>query len=137
MLSGLWILDQINGLYHAKRLENTLHILFRQIGMDWGHIDSVVVLGLLGERVYDRLCLWHIARSTDFDVATSHQQTIHLLQGQLCRFGRLELNEGKALVLVCCGVPGHAYGSDWSEGGERCAHWVFFDFVENTSDVNT
>ena len=105
--------------------------------MNGGDVDAVVVLGVLRELIDDGLCLWHVTGPSHFDVPSAEERAVHLVEGELSGFGRLELDEGESFVFVGSGVPGHADGSDGPERKERESHGLLFDFVEDAANVDS
>ena len=81
-----------------------------------GDVDPVVLPRLSLYLVNTGLGLRHLAGSAHLDVPAAHQDTVHLLQGQLGGLRLLELYEGEALVLASHGVPTHGDGSDGTKG---------------------
>lgn len=51
----------------------------------------------------------NIGTSCYLDVAATNHDPVHLFESQLCGLGYLVLNEGKTLVLLGHGIPGHVY----------------------------
>ena len=83
-----------------ERLEYRLDVVLRQVRVDGGDVNAVVVLGLLDDLVDDLLGLGHIRGPAHLDVAAGDDDPVHLLQGQLGSLGHLVLDESETLVFL-------------------------------------
>ncbi len=125
--------------------------------MDGGDVDTRILHGFLLDLRNHRRGLRHVVRTTDLhrgrtivlkprpslstvsthlDVASSHNDSVHLLQGQLGGFSCLILYKGVPLVFHRCTVPGHVDSLDGAERSERLSNRLLPQFKVDAAYVN-
>ena len=78
MSSGHRSLSQFARRDLSERLEDTLDVVLRQVWVNGGDVDPVVVLRLLRYVVDHDLSLRHVARAAHFYVAAGNYDSVHL-----------------------------------------------------------